>query len=195
MLHQRQLALALLTHGGVRRCGGDKGRGARRANTKAQQHRGREPLLHGRYTTADWTQLPDPVPSTTTVVTFRWTGNLAFEVYAGAHTIVTDGDGAAGLSPVQLLGAAIGGCMGTDVALILTRGRQPLKALDVELHATRADSDPRRFVAIRIHFAVQGAVDPAQLERAINLSRDKYCSVWHCLRQDIPLETTTSISE
>jgi putative redox protein len=135
------------------------------------------------------------VASASTHVTFRWTGNLAFEVRAGAHTIVADGDSAAGLSPVQLLGAALGGCMATDVALILTRGRQPLKALDVELHATRADSDPRRFVGVRIHFTVQGGVDPAQLERAITLSRDKYCSVWHSLRPDIPLEATSSISE
>ena len=133
--------------------------------------------------------------SASTHVTFRWTGNLAFEVHAGAHAIVTDGDGAAGISPVQLLGAALGGCMGTDVALILTRGRQPLKALDVELHATRAETDPRRFVGVRLHFAVQGAVDPAQLDRAIALSRDKYCSVWHSLRQDIALEITTSIAE
>jgi putative redox protein len=135
------------------------------------------------------------VASSTTHVTFRWTGKLTFDVRAGAHTIVTDGDSSAGLSPVQLLGAALGGCMGTDVALILTRGRQPLRALDVELHATRAATDPRRFVGVRIHFAVQGAVDPAQLDRAIALSREKYCSVWHSLRQDITLETTSSISE
>jgi putative redox protein len=134
------------------------------------------------------------VAQATTHVTFRWTGKLAFEVDAGDHSLVLDGDGAAGISPVQLLGAALGGCMGTDVALILTRGRQPLRALDVELRATRADTDPRRFVGIHIHFAVQGAVDPAQLDRAIALSRDKYCSVWHSLRQDTALEITTSIS-
>ena len=130
----------------------------------------------------------------TTHLTLRWTEKLAFDVSAGAHTIVTDDDSTAGLSPVQLLGAALGGCMATDVALILTRGRQPLRGLEVELHATRAESDPRRFVSVRIHFAVQGLVDSAQLERAIALSRDKYCSVWHSLRPDITLETTTSIT-
>jgi putative redox protein len=133
--------------------------------------------------------------SPTTDISFNWTGNLAFEAHAGNHALVLDGDGAAGISPVQLLGAALGGCMGTDVALILTRGRQPLKALDVELHATRAETDPRRFVGVTIHFAVRGAVDAAQLERAIALSRDKYCSVWHSLRLDISLEITTSITE
>jgi len=128
-----------------------------------------------------------------TVVTAEWTGNLAFTVRAGDHAIVADGDSAIGISPVQLLGASLAGCMGSDVALILTRGRQPLKTLTVTLTARRADEDPHRFVAVNLHFAVGGNVNPAQLERAVQLSRDKYCSVWHSLRSDITLETTTSI--
>ena len=79
-----------------------------------------------------------------TVVTAEWTGELAFTIRAGDHAIVTDGDSAQGLSPVQLLGAALAGCMATDVALILTRGRQPLKNLVVTLSARRADHDPHR---------------------------------------------------
>ena len=128
-----------------------------------------------------------------TVVTAEWTGDLAFTVRAGDHAIVTDGDAVQGLSPVQLLGAALAGCMATDVALILTRGRQPLKALTVLLTARRADHDPHRVVGVQIHFAVGGDVNPAQLGRAVQLSRDKYCSVWHSMREDIALETTTSI--
>ena len=81
-----------------------------------------------------------------TVVTAEWTGDLAFTVRAGDHAIVTDGDSVKGLSPVQLLGAALAGCMATDVALILTRGRQPLKTLTVSLSARRADHDPHRVV-------------------------------------------------
>jgi putative redox protein len=133
--------------------------------------------------------------STSTHLSFRWTGDLAFDVRAGDRTLVTDGDSTAGLSPVELLGAALGGCMGTDVALILTRGRQPLTSLEIELSADRAVEDPRRFTQVRLHFAVRGAVNPAQLDRAIGLSRDKYCSVWHSLRQDLPLHITTSITE
>ena len=78
-----------------------------------------------------------------------------------------------GLSPVQLLGAALAGCMATDVALILTRGRQPLKSLTVSLSARRADYDPHRVVGVQMHFAVGGDVNPAQLDRAVQLSRDK----------------------
>jgi putative redox protein len=133
-------------------------------------------------------------PKAPTVVTADWTGDLAFTVRAGDNTIVTDGDSKQGLSPVQLLGAALAGCMASDVALILTRGRQPLASLNLTLTGTRADSDPHRLLGVRIHFAVGGNINPAQLDRAIALSRDKYCSVWHSLREDITLETTTSIT-
>ena len=128
-----------------------------------------------------------------TVVTADWIGDLAFTVKAGDHVIVTDGDSVKGLSPVQLLAAALAGCMATDVALILTRGRQSLKTLTVSLTARRADHDPHRVVAVQIHFAVGGEVNPAQLDRAVQLSHDKYCSVWHSMREDITLETTTRI--
>ena len=109
-----------------------------------------------------------------TVVTAEWTGELAFTIRAGDHAIVTDGDSAKGLSPVQLLGAALAGCMATDVALILTRGRQPLKTLVVSLSARRADHDPHRVVGVQLHFAAGGDVNPAQLDRAVQLSREKY---------------------
>jgi putative redox protein len=126
-------------------------------------------------------------------VTTTWNGDLAFDVTAASHSIVSDGDGTTGLSPVQLLCAALAGCMATDVALILTKGRQDLRALVISLTATRAESEPRRLLGVTLHFAVTGAVTPAQIDRAIALSRDKYCSVWHSLREDITLETTTSI--
>jgi putative redox protein len=128
-----------------------------------------------------------------TRIRLEWTRDLVFTARAGDRSLVTDGDSGAGLSPVELLGASLAACMGSDIALILTRGRQPLKALDVELTADRADHDPHRFVKVRVHFAVRGPVNPAQLERAIALSRDKYCSVWHTLRQDLPLELTSTI--
>jgi putative redox protein len=132
--------------------------------------------------------MPPPV-----VVTTTWKGDLAFDVAAGSQGIITDGDGATGLSPVQLLCAALAGCMATDVALILTRGRQHLRGLVVSLTATRAEAEPRRLLGVTIHFAVTGSVSGSSLERAIALSREKYCSVWHSLREDITLETTSSI--
>ena len=133
------------------------------------------------------------VPVAPTEVTLAWTGALEFTATAGPHSIVTDGDGKTGLSPVQMLCLSLAGCMATDVALILTRGRQDLRSLQVSLRATRAETEPRRVLGVTIHFDVTGQVNPAQLDRAIALSREKYCSVWHSLREDITLETTTSI--
>lgn len=129
-----------------------------------------------------------------TQVALTWTQDLAFTARAGAHEIVIDGNGTAGLTPVQLLGISLAGCMGTDVALILTRGRQPFTALQVTLEAERAAEEPRRFVRVRIHFAVAGEVTSAPLERAIALSREKYCSVWHTLRPELPLDITSAIT-
>jgi putative redox protein len=132
-------------------------------------------------------------PKAPVTVTTEWTGDLVFTVRSGDHAIVTDGDAKQGLSPVQLLGAALAGCMATDVALILTRGRQPLASLVVSLSGHRAEADPHRLLSVSIHFAAGGDVNPSQLDRAIALSRAKYCSVWHSLREDIALVTTSSI--
>ena len=134
------------------------------------------------------------MPKPPTRVSLRWTGDLAFVVRARNHTIVTDGNSETGLSPVELMAAALASCMGTDVAHILAKGRQGLDGLDVEIVADRADDNPHRFVGVRLHFAVKGEVNSTQLERAIQLSHEKYCSVWHSMRQDVPLECTSSIN-
>jgi putative redox protein len=83
--------------------------------------------------------------------------------------------------------------MAIDVVDIVTKGRHPLKGLAVALTAERAPEPPRRFVRVAMHFDVSGEVPVAALQRALQLSRDKYCSVWQSLRQDIPLETTYEV--
>jgi putative redox protein len=128
-----------------------------------------------------------------TRVTLTWTGDLAFDVATSAPPMVVDGNTKAAASPVELLGVALAGCMGSDVAHILTKGRQSLTSLEVTFEARRADEAPRRWVSVHVHFAVGGDVARAQLDRAIALSRDKYCSVWHTLRPDLPLELTATI--
>ena len=63
-----------------------------------------------------------------------------------------------------------------------------------DLKGTRADGEPRRFTAVTLHYTITGQIPPEQVERAIALSREKYCSVWHSLRQDIAFTVTSSIS-
>jgi len=88
---------------------------------------------------------------------------------------------------------ALAGCMAIDIADIVIKGRHTMTALEASIAGTRADDPPRRFVSFTLHFAITGSVPPAAVERAIQLSRDKYCSVWHSLRHDIQLETTFEI--
>src|SRR5947209_4820869 len=101
-----------------------------------------------------------------------------------------DSAGIAGPSPVDALAAALAGCMSTDVTHILTRGRHPLRTLRSHLVAERAEEDPHRFVRVTLRFTVEGNIPSDAVERAIALSRDTYCSVWHSMRQDIDFTVT-----
>lgn len=123
-----------------------------------------------------------------------WTTDLQFGATSGQSAIVVDGHGAAGPSPVQLLGMALLGCMATDIVDILNKGRQPPTRFHAALTGERDPEPPRRIRRITLHFAIHGDVPPAAVERAIALSREKYCSVWHSLRQDIELTTAFDIT-
>lgn len=83
--------------------------------------------------------------------------------------------------------------MATDVVDVLLKGRLPLKALSARLDGQRAGQDPRRLVSLSLHFSVTGEVPDDRVERAIALSREKYCSVWHSLRQDIDFQTSFEV--
>src|SRR5262249_14936772 len=90
----------------------------------------------------------------------EWRGEMRFAGKGPAGEIVFDGDGKAGISPVQTLAYALASCMGDDVVLILTKGREDLKALRVHLTGWRAESDPRRFTRIDLRFLLTGDIHP-----------------------------------
>jgi len=123
----------------------------------------------------------------------EWTGELRFTGRSADATLVLDSDGKAGPSPVQTLCFALVGCMAMDVVHILTKGRQPVAGLRARLSARRAETDPRRILAAELRFTVEGEVAADKVERAIALSREKYCSVWHSLRQDVDLATSFEV--
>jgi len=125
-----------------------------------------------------------------TTVDLVWAGRLEFAANLSRTALVIDSGGSAGPSPCELLGAALAGCMSVDLAHILTRGRHKFTALRSRLTAQRSPEEPHRFTAITVHFTVEGAVPPEAIDRAIQLSRDKYCSVWHSMRNDIDLQVT-----
>lgn len=122
-----------------------------------------------------------------------WKNGERFHGSVGQTPVVLDGSSAQDLSPMQAVAAGLAGCMAIDVAMILEKGRQPVERLEVELAAARAQDPPRRFTAVELRFRVVGAVEAAKVERAIELSRETYCSVWHSLRRDIELETSFEV--
>jgi putative redox protein len=133
----------------------------------------------------------EPRPPTTAELV--WSAGLRFGATSGATAIVIDGDGSAGPNPVQAVAIGLAGCMAADIVALLEKGRHPLTGLRVSFTGERAPTPPRRFTRIALHFHVSGGVASDAVERAIALSRETYCSVWHSMRQDIDLVTTFDI--
>jgi putative redox protein len=80
-------------------------------------------------------------------------------------------------SPMEYVLLGTGGCTATDVVMILEKGRQDVRAVEVELDAERATEDPKVFTRIRFHFKVTGkGLKKETVDRAIRLSAEKYCS-------------------
>jgi putative redox protein len=127
-----------------------------------------------------------------TAIDLTWTHDLVFAGFSKGATLTLDSAGVAGPSPVQALGFALAGCMTTDVVHILTKGRHPLRGLTSHLVADRAPEEPHRFVRMALHVTIEGDVPSEAVDRAIALSREKYCSVWHSMRQDAAFIVTWS---
>src|ERR1700694_3402260 len=114
-----------------------------------------------------------------------WMGQdgMAFAAETGSgHLVTRDGapeGGGRNLSPrpMEMVLLGTGGCTAYDVVMILKKSRQEIAGCSVTLKAERASEDPKVFTKIHFHFTVTGKnLNPATVERAINLSHDKYCS-------------------
>ena len=124
----------------------------------------------------------------------HWLGDLRFRATSGSHEWTIDGKNATGPSPVDALAMALAGCMAIDVADIVVKGRHDLSSLDARINGERREDPPRYFVRFTLHFVVTGEVPAHAVERAIQLSRDKYCSVWHTMRPDTELHTSFEVN-
>lgn len=122
-----------------------------------------------------------------------WQGDLTFVASTPRTTITIDSDSTAGPSPPEVVAIGLAGCMAIDLADILKKGRHPLSSLTASIVGKRRDDSPHYFTAFTLHFVVGGAVPAHAIERAIDLSREKYCSVWHSLRRDIDFATTYEV--
>lgn len=126
-------------------------------------------------------------------VDLEWQGDNRLRCRTAGFDILMDSPPTAGPNPVQAMAAALAACMAMDVLLVIQRGRLPLESLTARLTAERAPSDPRRIVKVELRFVLKGAIPADRVERAIQLSRDKYCSVWHSMREDIELAASFEI--
>jgi len=113
----------------------------------------------------------------------KWVENVCFvgESETG-HAVVLDGAPDAGgrnlgMRPMEMLLIGMGACTSFDVVTILKKSRQPVTDCVAEIDATRADEVPKVFTKIHVHFVVTGkGLNPSQVERAVKLSAEKYCS-------------------
>ncbi len=114
----------------------------------------------------------------------KWLDNMSFVGESGSgHSVVMDGapdSGGRNLAarPMEMVLIGMGGCTAFDVVMILQKARQPIKDCIVEISAERADDIPKVFTKIHVHYIIKGTgLSEKQVEKAVNLTAEKYCSV------------------
>ena len=145
--------------------------------------------------------------------TVSWTGNsgtrsgMGFVAETGSgHMLMMDGapdaakpeNGGQNLAPrpMETVLAGTGGCSAYDVVLILKRGRHAVQGCSVKLTSERAETDPKVFTKIHMHFTVTGSNIPASsVERAIAMSHEKYCSASIMLGKTAEMTTSFEVKE
>ena len=121
-----------------------------------------------------------------------WQEGVSFLGQTGSgHSVLMDGAPEAGGKnqgprPMEMMLLGLGGCTAFDVVHILRKGRLAITGCQVEMDAQRATEDPKVFTHIHLHFIVTGKdLDPRQVERAIQLSAEKYCSASMMLKATV----------
>ena len=122
-----------------------------------------------------------------------WAGELTFKNSPGSPAIELQSSNKAIASPPQALAYAVMACMAMDVVHIIEKSRQELRALTVRFEGERAAEHPRRFLSMHLIFDITGRVEAHTVERAIELSRTTYCSVWNTIRTDVELKTSFTV--
>jgi putative redox protein len=129
--------------------------------------------------------------------TLAWERDL---VFTGAtpqgYEIEFDAKAEWGCKPTEALLLSLAGCMGIDVVTILTKMRIELTSFRMEIEGERNPTPPQYYKTIEIVLHITGEnIDPVKVERAIALSRDKYCSVYNSLRFDLALNVRYILNE
>ena len=130
----------------------------------------------------------------------KWLDHMSFVGESGSgHSVVIDGSPEhggrnLGARPMELILLGLGGCTAFDVVLVLQKSRQRVTAVEVLLDAERADAVPAVFTSVTVHFRVSGhELSDAAVERAVRLSREKYCSATRMLEPTVEIRCTHEI--
>lgn len=131
-----------------------------------------------------------------------WKGDLTFVGSADSgFSLVMDtfkevGGNESGFRPVELIAIGVAGCTGMDVISILKKKRQEVTSFEVLVHATRAAEHPKKITHMLIEYVVTGKnIDPAAVERAVQLSEEKYCPSIATIRNNVTIENKIVIQE
>jgi len=130
----------------------------------------------------------------------KWVEGMAFMGEAGSgHAVIMDGAPEyggrnIGIRPMEMLLIGLAGCTGFDVVQILKKGREAVTGCEVEVEAERATEDPKVFTKIHIAYRVSGSgLSQAKAERAVTLSKEKYCSASIMLGATAEMSTSLTV--
>jgi putative redox protein len=132
-----------------------------------------------------------------TKATLTWSRDLVFSgTTPQGYELDFDADAQWGCKPTEALLLSLGGCMAIDIVSILKKMRMDISQFRIDISGERNPDPPQYFKAVEmtLHLAGQN-LDPRRIERAIALSREKYCSVYNSLRPDLDLKVRTVIEE
>ena len=132
----------------------------------------------------------------------KWLNGRAFVGESGSgHAVVMDGAPESGgrnigVRPMEMMLLGLGGCTAFDVVMILEKGRENITSCEVELEAERAAEEPKVFTHVKMIYRLRGEnLKPASVERAINLSAEKYCSATAMFEKTAKIEHEWTIEE
>jgi putative redox protein len=125
-----------------------------------------------------------------------WEKDLVFTARIRGYAIDFDADAKEGCIPTDSLLMSLPGCLAIDVVLFLKKMKAEIKSFDIETVGERNPVPPKYFKAVHMKIRIAGkGITPKKLDRAISLSREKYCSVYHSFRKDMDVKISYTIDE
>jgi putative redox protein len=122
--------------------------------------------------------------------TLTWDKDLVFVGRTNrGYEVEYDAQQQWGCSPTETLLLSVAGCMGIDMVSFLKKMKVEIKSYKMDIVGERNPTPPQYYTSIEMIISVTGAgLTPKKIERAISLSQDKYCSVYHSLRKDLKMK-------